>query len=83
MNKLGNFTCGAVLALTPLIASAADTLSEIYQLALTNDPALRAANAAFNAGKESIPLGRAGILPRISANAEFTDGDGDLSCPEL
>ena len=79
MNKLGNFTCGAVLVLSPLIASAADTLSEIYQLALTNDPALRAANAAFNAGKESIPLGRAGILPRISANAEFTDGDGDRS----
>lgn len=79
MNKLGNLMCGAVLALTPMLSSAADTLSDIYQLALTNDPALRAANAAFNAGKESIPLGRAGILPKISASAEFSDGDGDSS----
>ncbi|HCO61671.1 MAG TPA: secretion protein [Porticoccaceae bacterium] len=79
MNKLGSFTCGAVLALTPLVTTAADTLSDIYQLALTNDPTLRAANAAFNAGKESIPLGRAGILPKITASAEFTDGDGDRS----
>ncbi len=79
MNKLGSFTCGAILALTPLVTTAADTLSDIYQLALTNDPTLRAANAAFNAGKESIPLGRAGILPKITASAEFTDSDGDRS----
>tara|TARA_R110000787_G_scaffold63634_6_gene143098 strand:+ start:44 stop:1468 length:1425 start_codon:yes stop_codon:yes gene_type:complete len=74
---LSSAVLGAVLVAAPTITLAADTLSEIYQLALTNDPQLRAANAALKAGKEAIPLARAGLLPRISASVELSDSDGD------
>ena len=57
----------------------AETLAEIYQLALNNDAQLRAAHAAFKAGKQSIPLARAGLLPTITGSIELTDGDGDSS----
>ena len=60
-------------------ALGAETLAHIYQLALSNDPQLRAANAAYKIGKESIPLARAGLLPKIQGTAEFSDGDGDTS----
>ena len=69
----------ALFFVVPVLPVAADTLSEIYQLALTNDPKLRAANAALKIGKEAIPVARAGLLPQITASAEFADGDGDVS----
>ncbi|RLA46103.1 MAG: type I secretion protein TolC [Gammaproteobacteria bacterium] len=79
MNKISKILGSALLVFAPVMPAAADTLADIYQLALTNDPELRAANAALKIGKESIPLGRAGILPKIDASMEFTDGDGDTS----
>lgn len=83
-NKMAKAYCAALLTIASVLpltiaASSAETLSDIYQLALTNDPQLRAANAVLQAGKEAVPLGRAGILPRINASVEFTDGDGDSS----
>ena len=78
-NKLSRALYCALFVLGPVCPVASDTLSEIYQLALTNDPTLRAANAALMIGKEAIPLGRAGLLPQISANVEFADSDGDSS----
>lgn len=79
MNKLYKPMYCALLLLMPLASATADTLSEIYQLALKNDPTFRAANADLLAGEEAISLGRSGILPKITANAEFSDGDGDSS----
>ncbi len=79
MNTFSKTLCCALFALGPVAPAAADNLSEIYQLALTNDPNFRAANADLLIGKEAIPLGRAGILPKITARMEFTDGDGDRS----
>lgn len=67
----------ALLAGLPGAPAFAETLAEIYQLALTNDPQLRAAEASYRAGQEAIPLGRAGILPKIHASAQFSDGDGN------
>lgn len=71
--------CASLFLLVPVLPVAGDTLSDIYQLALTNDPRLRAANAVLKIGKEAIPLARAGLLPQITASVEFTDGDGDMS----
>lgn len=65
----------ALMASFPIAPVGAETLAEIYQLALANDPQLRAAEASYRAGQESIPLGRAGILPKLNASAEFSDGD--------
>lgn len=67
--------CVAILA-SP-VSGFSDTLTEIFDLALENDPQLRAAHAAYLAGKESRTIGRAGLLPRVSGSAEYSETDSD------
>ena len=43
-----------------------ENLSDIYELALKNDPLLRAAEATYRAGKENKSQGIAGLLPTLS-----------------
>ncbi len=76
ISKILNSLLVTVGCVSPLQA---ETLAEIYQLALNNDPQLRAAHAAFKAGKQAIPLARAGLLPTLTGSIEFSDGDGDSS----
>jgi len=80
MSKLISKTLGSLLLTASCAAPLqAETLAEIYQLALNNDAQLRAANAAFNAGKQSIPRARAGLLPTLTGSIEIGDGGGDTS----
>jgi outer membrane protein len=59
--------------------SAAEDLLEVYQKALDNDHTFRAAEAAYNAGLENKAIGRANLLPSISARATWEDVDRDRS----
>lgn len=43
-----------------------ENLSDVYELALKNDPLLRAAEATYRAGKENKVQGIAGLLPTLS-----------------
>ena len=61
--------------LVPQIAaqiSFADTLTDIYESALQNDPVLRAARASFNADRENKNIARGALLPQLSVSGEFT-----------
>ncbi len=51
----------------------AETLQDIYALALENDHQLKADTAAYNASKEALTIGRAGLLPQVSATASYSD----------
>ena len=67
-------------ALTILLATPlgwADSLKEIYETALQNDPVLRAARATYHAGAENSALGRAALLPQISASGTYSELDMD------
>ena len=44
----------------------AENLADVYELALKNDPLLRAAEASYRAGKENKRQGIAGLLPTLS-----------------
>ena len=44
----------------------AENLADVYELALQNDPLLRAAEATYRAGKENKRQGIAGLLPTLS-----------------
>ena len=57
----------------------AETLDEIYQLALANDHNYRAAEAKFAADKEAKNLARAGLLPRINGSYSWTDTEDETS----
>ena len=53
----------------------AENLSNIYEMALANDPLLKSAEASFRAGKESRIQGVAGLLPsvRISGSTNWNE----------
>jgi len=53
----------------------ADTLIDIYELALKNDPVLKAAEATFRAGLESEVQGRSALLPQVGAQAVYGESD--------
>ncbi|MDF1692606.1 MAG: TolC family outer membrane protein [Zhongshania sp.] len=55
----------------------ADTLLDVYELAVKNDPQLKAAEASYRANIETKNLGRAALLPQISAQAYYQDVDSD------
>ncbi|TVS15941.1 MAG: hypothetical protein EA417_11825 [Gammaproteobacteria bacterium] len=50
-----------------------NTLAGVYELALRNDRTLAAAQATFRAGLEERRLGRAGLLPEITASFTYQD----------
>ena len=57
--------------------SEAETLTEIYELALQNDPQLRAASAAYRAQRENKAIARAGLLPQASLSGEYSETDSE------
>lgn len=62
----------AVLASAPL---AADTLRDIYELALQNDPKLKTAEAVYRANLEIENQALAAMLPQVSGSAEYSKKD--------
>ena len=59
----------------------ADSLQDIYALALENDHQLKADTAAYQANKEALTIGRSGLLPQVSATASYSDTDQDTIGP--
>lgn len=51
--------------------SHSDTLRDIYDLALKNDPKLRAAAATFRANQETEVQARSRLLPQVGADASY------------
>jgi len=62
----------AVAIFAPQLALA-ETLVDIYESALTNDPVLKAARANFNADREIKNIARAALLPQISASGDYIE----------
>lgn len=56
-------------------ATCADTLQEVYELALQNDPVMKAAEATYRAGLEARVLGRSQLLPQVGAQVEIGRSD--------
>jgi outer membrane protein len=59
------------------VSASAESLMDIYQLALENDAQLKADEAAYRAGLEMRVINRAGLLPQVNASAEYTTGETD------
>ncbi len=68
----------SLLAFTSVGANA-NSLFDIYELALQNDAQLKADKAKYEAGSENKTLGRAGLLPQINASANYTKTDSDVT----
>ena len=59
-------------------AQAADLLT-IYRDAIAHDASFAAARASFDASREKLPQGRAGLLPVIGLSANTTHNDADAT----
>jgi outer membrane protein len=70
----------ALLALTLSLGSTvlyAESLRDIYELALENDAQLKAEEAQYLANLEQENLGLSRLLPQVNANYDYTDNDQD------
>jgi outer membrane protein len=72
---------GVALTVLALLLHAAqlqaDSLRDIYEMALANDAQLKAEEAQYRANLETENLGRSSLLPQINANYDYTDNDRD------
>jgi outer membrane protein len=55
----------------------ADTLLDVYELAVKNDPQLQAAKASYRANIEAKNLSRAALLPQVTAQAFYQDTESE------
>jgi outer membrane protein len=76
MKKTKLYLLISLFSLTPLAANA-NSLLDVYELALQNDAQLKADQAKYEAGVENKTIGRSGLLPQINANAQAGKNDGD------
>lgn len=66
-----------VLLLATSQSPLADSLQQIYELALNNDATLKAAEAQFRADIETEKQARGGLLPSVTASLSYADSDTD------
>ena len=69
----------SLIAFTALANSSttAETLADIYQLAVKNDPIAAVARARYNADKESLKQSRAVLLPQLNASSNKAEPRDD------
>lgn len=78
MKKTKLYLLVSLFSLTPFTANA-NSLLDVYELALKNDAQLKADTAKYEAGLQNKAIGRAGLLPTITAGASFTKSDIDTT----
>lgn len=61
------------------VLSKAESLRDIYELALENDAQLKAEEAQYLANLETENLSRSRLLPQINGNYSYTDSDSDVN----
>ncbi len=69
----------AAVAFFTTAPAGAESLRDIYELALENDAQLKAEEAQYRANLETENLGRSALLPQINANYDYTDSDSKSS----
>src|SRR5512143_3061204 len=70
----------AMLAIAALLAgpaSAAESLLDVYQRALQNDPTIREAEATYRAQAEARPQARAALMPSVSLGGTVSNQYSD------
>ena len=61
------------------LQAGADTLVDIYELAVNNDAKLKTAKANYNANIETEKQARSALLPQINASASYEDSDAETN----
>ena len=72
MHQIKTVIFAAFTLLLAAQGSRADSLQDIYESALQNDPVLRAARATFNADRETKNIARGALLPQLAVSVDYT-----------
>jgi outer membrane protein len=72
------FLCFSVLFYSLVSYSNSLTLAEVYEIALTEDPQLKIAQATYKANKEAKAKGIAGLLPSITTRARTNWNESEV-----
>lgn len=78
MKKTKLYLLVSLFSLAPFTANA-NSLMDVYELALQNDAQLKADKAKYEAGLASKTIGRADLLPLINAGATYGETDQDVT----
>ena len=78
MKKTKLYLLVSLFSLAPFAAQA-NSLMDVYELALENDAQLKADKANYEAGLANKTIARSGLLPQINASANYTDSDRDFT----
>lgn len=78
MKKTKLYLLVSLFSLAPFTAQA-NSLMDVYELALQNDAQLKADKANYEAGLANKTIARSGLLPQINASANYTDSDRDFT----
>lgn len=78
MRILNSATLALLLAAAPVGGVYAADLMDIYKEARGADAVYAAARAAWSAGQEKLPQGRAGLLPQLNLSASTQYNDRDI-----
>jgi len=79
MHQIKIVIFSALILLLAAQGSSADSLQDIYESALQNDPVLRAARATFNADRETKNIARGALLPQLSASGSYAEQKVDAA----
>ena len=75
---LSTIVTAAIVSASAVPVFSADLL-DVYRDALSQDPVYASARAAADAGKEALPIARAGLLPNANLGGNFTRINRDIS----
>jgi outer membrane protein len=78
MRIFTSVSLAVLLAAAPMVQTYAADLIDIYKAARGSDAVYGAARAAWSAGQEKLPQGRAGLLPQVSVSASTQYNDRDI-----
>ena len=72
-----------VLLLTFTQACWSESISSIYDLALKNDPVMKAARANLKVGEETENISKSRLLPSLSSSADYTESERNSSASQV
>ncbi|MFT7246034.1 MAG: outer membrane protein [Candidatus Azotimanducaceae bacterium] len=78
VTKIGLISASVFAVALTAAQARATNLADIYDLAISKDPQIAAAEANYMATREALPQARAGLLPSVSAGATTSDVERTL-----
>ena len=82
-NQMTKFITLLICLLIFIHSSWSETISNIYDLAVQNDPVMKAARANLRVGEETKNISKSRLLPSLSSYADITESERNSSASQV